>query len=360
MGLFDRRKNKGGDIAVLQNAININELDDRTSRVCLSDWFGHKKGKLPFSNFFLQLVLGKVYQGLQNVLFYTTDIDYIASDITNFVDKNCSILVNSYFKYGYAAVIADPKKKTIRLPYQNEIKLNANGEVITRDAIVIYSEPYVINRQTHYSIIGPILKSLDTHANNGMFAAANLGALGLLSGSSIPLSPAAKQELQQTFSRDYGVADDQFKFIITNAEMKYTPIDLKLKELDFSGNIKDNLRYICNFFNVPVDMVFGESTFSNQEQAIILFYENCIQPLSEMLLKLARTSFIYLDDNLTPSTIMSYKVVGVPQLQSSVAKESEEQIKYLELLDKLNEMGVDVSVEVDKVYGFAKKMIADV
>lgn len=356
MGLFDRNKKKM-DVDILKNAINVNDLDTN-ARICISDWFGGKKGKLPFSNFYLQLVLNKIYQGLQNVLFYTTDIDYLGNDICNFFDKNCSILIHSYFQNGYICVIND--KNGLRLPYQNELRIDGTtGYIQNRNAICIYSDYYSINRQTHFSIIKPILKSLDTNSNNSLFASDNLGALGILSSKSIPLSPAGKEELNQHLMK-YGLSEDQFRFILTNQEMSYTPINLPIKDLDFSGKVDKDLKYIAQFFNVPIDMVFGESSYANQEQAILLFYENCIAPLAEILLKLARTTYVYLDTKLTPSTIVTYKVVGVPQLESSIMKESEEQIKYLELLDKLNDMGIDVSDEINKVYGFAKKMIADV
>ena len=143
------------------------------------------------------MVLNKIYQGLQNTLFYTTEIDYKATDICDFFDKNCNILIHSYFQYGYIAVIVD--KSGLRLPYQNELKIDGTtGYVQNRNAICIYSDYYTINRQSHFTILKPILKAIDTHANNGLFAASNLGALGILSGgSSIPLSPAAKQELQE-------------------------------------------------------------------------------------------------------------------------------------------------------------------
>jgi hypothetical protein len=68
-----------------------------------------------------------------------------------------------------------------------------------------------------------------------------------------------------------------------------------------------------------------------------------------------------MDNDLKPSTVLTYKITNVSQLNSSLSKESEEKIKYLELLSKLQETGiVDTEAEVRKVYEQAKKMLTEV
>ena len=83
--------------------------------------------------------------------------------------------------------------------------------------------------------------------------------------------------------------------------------------------------------------------------------------VAEVLLKLARATYVFMDTQLKPSSVITYHITNVPQLNSSLSKDSEEQIKYLELLQKLQDTGmVDVEGEIQKVYEKARKMIADV
>ena len=358
MGLFDRRKNKGNDIGVLHNAININDLNENTffKPFC---WDWKKKGRFDFGAFFLQLIIGRIYNGMRNVTWGTGEINYLAADLTAFIDKNEQLLLWSYWSNGYACIIVDDKTG-FRLPKVNELRMDQNGYILNRNAVVVYSDPYVTQRTTHFRLCLPILKNINSNLNNSNFAVENLGALGILSSKNIPMSPAGKQELNEKLAKDYGLGEEQFRFILSNQEMAYTPIELPLKELEFNSKVKDDLEWLCGFFNINPNYIFLGTTFSNVAEAKCQFYQDCIQPLSEMLLQLARTTFIYADTDLKPSTIITYNITNVPELRKQLSNESEEQIKYLELLDKLNEMGVDVSVEVDKVYAYAKKMIADV
>lgn len=356
MGLFDRKKNR--EDIVIQNAVNVNDLNENTyfKPFC---WDWKKKGRFNFGDFFLQLVVNRIFSGMRNVTWNVSEINYLASDIAAFIDKNEQLLLWSYWSNGYAVIIMDDKG-IARLPKQNELRLDQNGYVLNRNAIVIYSDPYVTQRITHFKLILPILKNINANLNNQNFAVENLGALGILSSKAIPLSPAGKQELNEKLQKEYGMGEDQFRFILSNQEMAYTPIELPIKELEFTENVKNDLNWLSNFFGISPDMIFGQSTYNNAAEATKSFYRTCIQPLSEMLLQLARTAFVYSDTDLKPSTIITYKITNVPELSKHLSTESEEQIKYLELLDKLNTMGIDTSAEVDKVYAYAKKMLTEV
>lgn len=358
MGLFNRNKDKGSDIE-LSNAIQVNEVNENV-RPMVFDWFRKDRDGWNFARFYLNLVLNKIYQGMENVTWDTTDVNYLATDICSFIDRNSNLLLDSYWRYGFMCIIVGKKNK-LRLPYTNELRFNTDGTIQNQNAICIYSNYYAVRRETHFGLLKPVLHTINSHANNSLFASDNLGAFGIITGGSIPISPASKEELQQKLKKSYGVKNDQFNYIISNTDLKYQSIDLKLKDLDFSGNIKNNLEYICHFFNVPIDFVFGQSSYANQEQAILVFYQNAIIPLAEVLLKLARATYVFMDTQLKPSSVITYHITNVPQLNSSLSKDSEEQIKYLELLQKLQDTGmVDVEGEIQKVYEKARKMIADV
>lgn len=356
MGLFDRR-HKQNDIEILQNAINVNDLNEQMYFKPFV--WNLKKGRLNFSNFFVQLITNRIFNGLENVTWDTTEVNYLGSDICNFIERNKTLLVWSYWKDGYAVVIYEDSG-LLRLPQVNEIRLDSNGYVINRNAIVIYSDPYVTERASHFTIISPILKNINTNLNNSNYVTENLGALGILSSKAVPLSNAGKNELNQRLTKEYGLNDDQFRFILTNQEMAYTPIQLPIKDLEFNDKVKDDINWLCNFFCISPDMVFGGSTFNNSSEAVKSFYRTCIQPLSEMLLKLARTTFVYADNQLKPSTIITYRITNIPELNMALSVECAEKSAYLDLLMKLEQTGIDVSDDIDKLYKTTKKMLENV
>lgn len=358
MGLLDRWKNKGNGISVLQNAINVNDLNENTyfKPFC---WDWKKKGRFDFGAFFLQLIIGRIYNGMRNVTWSTGEINYLASDLAAFIDKNEQLLLWSYWSNGYACIIVDDKLG-FRLPKVNELRLDQNGYILNRNAVVVYSDPYVTQRTTHFRLCLPILKNINSNLNNSNFATENLGALGILSSKNIPMSPAGKQELNEKLAKDYGLGEEQFRFILSNQEMAYTPIELPLKELEFNENVKNDINWLCNFFGISPDMVFGQSTYNNAAEATRAFYRTCIQPLSETLLQLARTTFIYADTDLKPSTVLTYRITNVPELNTNLSTECAEKAAYLDLLMKLEQAGIDVSADIDKLYRSTKGLLENV
>lgn len=357
MGLFSKSKTK--DIEIVTNAVNVNDLSpDTYFRPFVWNFKG--KGRHDFGAFFLQLITNRIFNGLQNITWQTTELSYLGSDITNFIDRNEQLLMWSYWANGYAAVVID-NSGLLRLPKQNEIRLDANGYVVNKNTIVVYSSPYITQRTTHFKLCAPILKNLNSLLNNSNYIVENLGALGILSSKSVPLSPAAKDELNDRLIKDYGVKDNQFRFILTNQAMDYTPINLPVKDLELYEKVREDVNWLCNFFSISPDMILGQSTYSNEAEAVKAFYRTCITPIAETLLQLARTTFIYCDNDLKPSTVITYRVTNVPELNSTLSSECEEQMKYLELLEKLNETGVvDTSEEISRIYDYVKKMAADV
>ena len=359
MGLFNRKQKENYNYNVTRNAVNVNDLNE-TMYFKPFTWDFKKKGRFDFANFFLQLVTNRIFNGLKNVTWDTTEISYLGSDICNFIDQNEQLLMWSYWAYGYAVVIVEDSR-LIRLPIQNEIRLDANGKVINRNAVVVYSNPYVTERKTHFQLCSPILKNINANLNNSNYVSENLGALGILSSKAVPLSPAGKAELNEKLQKEYGLSEDQFRFIVTNAEMSYTPINLPIKELEFNEKVKDDVNWLCNFFSISPDMVLGQSTYNNSSEAVKAFYRTCITPIAETLLQLARTTFVYCDNELKPSTVITYRITNVPELNTALSTECNEKAAYLDLLMKFEQTGiVDTSEKVNELYNTVKDMISNV
>lgn len=357
MGLFNRNKPK--DIDIVTNAVNLNDVQTNAIvRFLSTDW--RKPGQRPYADMFLYAIIDRIFNGMRNVTWKTSEVNYLADDIVHFINDNMPLLLNNYWAAGFACVMYDEKSGKLRLPYTNELRFDSQRRVINRNAVVIYSDPYSLQRKTHFMLIRPILHNIDTQLNNSDFVSGTLGLFGILSSSGMPVSPAAKDELQQHLRKDYGMSDDKYNFVISNSEIKYTPIQIPVDELKFDEQTKSNIKWLCNFFNINPMLIFGDSTFNNQEEAVKSFYRDCIGPLAEVMLTLARGLFIATTKELKPSTIITYNFSNVPSMNKTLSSICSERTAYLEYLLKLQAAGVDISGEIAKLEAETKTMLTEV
>ena len=358
MGLFNNRK-KNNDIIDLSNAIQINDVDPATIARPFFYNFGTKKGRADYSRLVLWIVLSKIFTALKNISWRVTKTQYTAMDIVNFIEKNAEILIYHYWKNGFACVIME-KSGNIRLPYTNELRLDANGRVVNKNACVVYSDLYTVERLTHFYLLTPWLRDINDNMNNGNFITNQNGLFGVLSGSSMPMSPASKQELQEKLKKNYGFGDDQYNFVISNADVKWTPIEVPVDKLELDEKSENDFKYILNLFGINPDYILNGSTFNNKEAATKDFYRTAIEPIAEVLLRMARSLFIELNTDLEPSTIITYDFANIAELKSTLATKCSERSAYVEYLLKLRDVGVDISGEVTKLGGELKTFLADV
>ena len=357
MGLFTRKQNKELP-TIVTNAVNLNDVQqNQVVRFLSTDW--RKPGQRPYADMFLYAIIDRIFNGMRNVSWKTNEVNYLADDIIAFVDRNMPVLLQNYWASGFACVMIDKSGK-LRFPYQNELRLDQYGKVINKNAVVIYSDPYTVGRKTHFMLIKPILHNIDTELNNSDFVSGTLGLFGILSSNGMPVSPAAKEELQQHLRKDYGMSEDKYNFVISNSEIKYTPIQIPVDELKFDEKVKTDIKWLCNFFNINPMLIFGESTYANQEEAVKSFYRDCIQPLAEVMLTLARGIFIATTKELKPSTIITYNLSNVPELSKTLSSMCAERTAYLGYLQKLQSEGVDITDEVNKLANETRTMLADV
>ena len=340
MGLFNRHKQQIPDIEIA-NAINVNEVD--TSHWCRPFSFRlGDKGKQDFASLFLYAILERIYSGIRNVTFKSTEPNLLAEEINVFIDRNVEILIWSFFHYGYMCVMTG-ERGMLRLPKQDELRFDQNRMITNKNAIVVYSDPYIIDRDTHTKIVRPFLKNINNNLNNSDFVTSNCGLYGILSGKSIPISPAAKQELQEKFQKNYGMGDGKFQFVLSNSEISFTPIEIPVKELAMDEKVNQDAKWICQFFQINPDLIFGGSTFSNQAEAVKAFYRDCIMPLAERLLMLSKAIFVATSTTLVPSRIMTYDLSNVPEFNTNLSDKCKELTAYLEYLVALRDAGQDVS-----------------
>lgn len=354
MGLFNRKKNTSETITV-ENAINVNNVD--VSSYCKPFRFNFTgKGKKDFASLFIYSILERIFAGIKNITFTTTEPDLLGDEINRFVDRNIELLLWSYYKRGYMCVMTDNKGK-YRLPNQNELRFDQNRQIVNKNAIAVYSNPYVIERDTHIGIVQPFLGTINSNMNNLDFITDNCGLYGILAGKSIPISPASKQDLQEKLRKDYGNEDGKFNFILSNAEISYTPINIPVKDLEMVEKVNDAMKWICDLFQINPDLIFGGSTFTNQTEAYRAFYRDCIVPLAERVLLLTKAVYIRDSSVLKPSSVMTYNLANVPEMNRNLSEISNERKAYVEYLQALKDAGGDVADVIQMLAKEAGKLI---
>lgn len=355
MGIFDRKKSNG---IMLSNGVDVNHIDETT--VCRPFLFHLKgKGQKNFADVVIYSIIEKIFNGLKNVSWRTTEIDYLAEDIINFVGNNAELLIYHYWFNGFVCVIVE-KSGVVRLPRQNEIVKDANGRVTNRNAVTIYSQPYQIEKKSHILLLQPLLQSINNSLNNSDFITSNLGLFGIINGKGVPISPAAKDELQAKLKKNYGTGNDQFQFILSNTELEYKPIQIPVEQMKLNDNVDFQIKSLCRFFQLNPDLLFGGSTFSNQSDAIRQFYCDCITPLAEVLLLLARNIYIFTSNADRPSTVITYDLSNVPEFNRTLSDMCAQRTAYLDYLIKLRDAGADVEDEISRLAAQNKDLTGNV
>lgn len=138
------------------------------------------------------------------------------------------------------------------------------------------------------------------------------GALGIISPESVDgigsgiMTPETKELLQQGFRR-YGIRSKQWKFIISNAAVKFSQIGFAAKDLMLNEEVTESTKEICRGYGYP-DFLLGlsNSTFNNQQTAAKSLYQDTIIPESDSINEEWTNCFKAKDYNLTVTKDFSH------------------------------------------------------
>lgn len=348
MGIFSRKKT---------NAIQIDDVSQRPIPYVIGwDMLNpKKKGFKNFGEIYCWMALNQLYSGISNVAF-EPDNDYqynfTVKSICDFMESNASLIMSNLLYTGFIAVFYD-NKGNYRLPYVNELRFDSFGRVINHSCVVIYSPLYQTKRKSLMMLVRPLLELIDTLANTLMSSCGTMGVLPIISGNSIPANPKFKQELADAMSKEFGWGDDQMKYFLSQQELKVDSIDLKVKDLELRDNIISQFKALLNYLEVPVDLVIGSSTYNNVEFARKYFYDSVIRKYAEMILKVARALLTASDEFIT-QTAINYRITNVAGIDRSISDRCAERNAYIDSLLKLQDAGIDVTDELEKVFGDLK------
>lgn len=113
------------------------------------------------------------------------------------------------------------------------------------------------------------------------------GALGLLTPETnsmgvVAVNPDHKENLQNEFLR-YGLKNNQWKFIISQAALKWQQMGIPTKDLMLFEEIEDDIMRICDSYGYQYELMSSTNgvTFSNKNEAKKLLYQDTIIPEAE-------------------------------------------------------------------------------
>lgn len=346
--IFNRREKR-------QNAIQINPVDTTRNTVpCGWGLFDWKRGSRPFAPLYLWTALQHLHDGCSNITFETTrGKSVVADSICSFLDSNASLLLTKWLFNGYIVVCYD-KDHNYWLPQDSKIQLDQYGRVINRNAVVVYSPLYQTQRKNYIQMAKPILDLLDKLSNTMMETTDTMGVLPIISGQSIPANPKFKQELSEMMTKHYGWGEDQLRYFLSQQELKVDSIDLDIKGMELRDNLLSAFKSLLNFFEIPVELVIGGTTYANREEARRYFYDNTIRRFAEAFLKVGR-NLLTASEVFLPQSTITYRLTNVSGLETTLSDTCKEKTAYIDALIKLREAGVKVSEELDRVYEDLKR-----
>lgn len=305
-----------------------------------------------FSDMYFLVIVNRIFQGLRNVNFdVAKEHDRNGTrqklmPLLRFLNDNLSSLVWQLWNDGFI-VLDVVDKKIVQVP-SDKVRKDGYGAVINYN-LVVYSESYRLLGKSDMAVVRESLFALDNYKNADIYLTQTFGAFGILSGKSMGINAADKEELQQQMKLNAGTTKDRDQFFITNSEVDFKQIDFKIKELGLPEKVKDEVMALAGYFCVPYDLIpmSGQSTYANQEQAIVDFYRNCIAPLAEVVLSLGR--YVILKCYRTiPTTALTFHIDNVAELADDRTALLEYKVKLADLALKMRDLGLETPEYIEK------------
>lgn len=316
------------------------------------NFFSLFQQKRKYSDLYFWLVVSRIFRGLQNVCYdfaedMATDKTKMAlADLLRFLNSNLSSLVWQMWYNGYIVLEIDQRGKWYSVT--DNIQTNGKGEVIGHQ-YVLYSEPYMFMQKTDIQLLRENLDAINVYKNSDIYLTKTFGAFGILSGSEMGINAADKEELQKQLKEHAGTTEAKDQFLISNSALNFHQIDFKIKELQLSEKVKDEVRVLCGHFGVPYDLIpmSGQSTYANQSAAIVDFYRSCVMPLAEQVLSLARYIVLKRFINI-PTQAITFHIDNVAELADDRTATMDYKLKVVDLATKMHELGMEIPEYINK------------
>lgn len=268
--------------------------------------------KMRNADIYLWCVFNRIFSGLKNIVFICEGEEN--KKLATFLTNNSQQLIWLLWEYGYMIIDID-ENGNYYIPDYKLVRKDGNGAV-TNYPYVYYSDSYQFRGLTKMVLIRDVLKSIGAYKSAEAYLTETFGAIGIMTGKGMPINPIEKEEFEKAIRTGFGINRDKHQILISSMPLDFSMMNFHTKDLELREKINDSYKLLCNFFNVPIDLVFGQSTYANQEQAFKDFYKNCICPLAEDILELGRYIIKKNPYNFTPSNALSFRIDNVEEMKS--------------------------------------------
>lgn len=126
--------------------------------------------------------------------------------------------------------------------------------------------PKIVTNKLLISNLQTALQSINISIND-------MGARGILSSQSsdkeggIPLDDDERKSLENSYRSQYGIGEDQSKIIITNANLKFTPITWPLKDMMLYEGVEQAFCALCDMYGMQRG-IYADTTVSKSKDSI--------------------------------------------------------------------------------------------
>ncbi len=190
--------------------------------------------------------------------------------------------------------------------------LNYGGISIFKPEDILHINEPSVNFSSDYNIIGQSrIESLKVPLSNinRAYEARNVilskrGAIGILSNDDrdsvgkVPLTDDEKAKVQESFN-EYGLSHDTWQIAITDANLKWIPLNWPIAELQLNEGLTKDTETIGNSYGVPFPLINQDrSTFDNQNTAQKRLYLDKIIPDAKLIEKSLNRFLMTSESNL--------------------------------------------------------------
>ncbi|MDX1938042.1 MAG: phage portal protein, partial [Flavihumibacter sp.] len=148
-------------------------------------------------------------------------------------------------------------------------------------------EDAVLPQSRNLSLALPIAGIVSAYKSNNVLIKKK-GGLGIIGNNtkdaigSVALKDTEKKEIEEKLHENYGLTEDQFQVIVSNAALTYTPMVFDTTQLGIHETISNYTKEVCNVHGYPFKLLASDKSTglnSNElKEASISLYNDTIQP----------------------------------------------------------------------------------
>ena len=182
------------------------------------------------------------------------------------------------------------------------------------------------------------------------------GAIGLLSNDTkdmdggVPLTESEKKKIENQYSKEYGIRENQSKVMVTSSSLKWTPMVYPTRDLMLFEEITSDLRIILDAYGLNEYLFSKESgtSYNNLIEGKRMAYQDSIIPYADDF-SYKLTQYLGLDQK-NEFILLDYS--HIEALQKSKKEESEILKNKAEATRILSELGIYNPNEIKQIIQF--------